>query len=119
MDEKKKLAKFLKTIHQKEDRLKPPSMRRIELQKTKHLMGKLSSIEHEIGSLTKKHRLLNSMYKSGVTGVDDPCDPNSFLYKDKSLSLMKESMMKKVHNEKRQECKCRLTCRAGLSESHQ
>jgi hypothetical protein len=42
------------------------------------------------------------MYKRGITGVDDPTDPNSCLFKKDSKILQNEEIKKREHLVKRQ-----------------
>ena len=100
---RKKIAESQKQLQRQTNKtLMPPSMRQQEMQRTKKVMNTLSELRHEMGAVTKKQRLLNSMYKSGITGVDDPCDPNSFLYQEQSKAIQHQNQKKKIHLYRRQ-----------------
>jgi len=86
--------------------LKSPAQRKLELEQAKSKVKEFQDFRANYQQVNRRNRMVNSAWRNGIAGVENPEDPNSDFYSArKSVKDFRESE-KVAINSHRTDSKC-------------
>ena len=95
-------------VNQEDRGLKKPKDRLREMQEVKKNMEEYKQFKEAHALASKRHHLIKTGWKNGVTGIDSVLDKDSIFFKDMQAAMIEKEMARVEINERNKEGRKRI-----------